>query len=97
MNAINVPSGKTRPIKVEFCNIRDKVSVLNTFTNINRILLARYVPEFKDVMCFPDRTYIQRENFKALKLDMEVKNHQWEVQGVLGERYEIKFITLTKN
>ena len=39
---------------------------------------------------------MQRENFKALKLEMEVKKHQLEALGVLGERYVIKNMTLTK-
>ena len=95
VNARNIPPGKTQPLNVEFYNTRDKFAFLNILAKNDRCSFLDNT-KFKNVRCFPDRTYQQRENFKALKLEMEIKNHQLEAQGVFGERYDIRNMTLVK-
>ena len=52
--------------------------------------------KFKNVQIFPDRTFKQREQFKALKHEMSKKNQQLETQNILTERFIIKNMVLTK-
>ena len=89
IKARNVPPGKTRPLNVEFHNTKDKFAFLNALTKNDRHSFLDST-EFKDVKCFPDRTYLQRENLKAFKLEMETRNKQMEAQAVFGDSFDLE-------
>ena len=89
IKARNVPPGKTRPLNVEFHNTKDKFAFLNALTKNDRHSFLDST-EFKDVKCFPDRTYLQRENLKAFKLEMETRNKQMETQAVFGDSFDLE-------
>ena len=52
--------------------------------------------KFKNVKIFPDHTFKQREQFKALKHEMYAINQQLESQNILNERFITKNMVLTK-
>ena len=87
IKARNVPPGKTRPLNVEFYNTKDKFAFLNALANNDRHSILEN-SEFNNVRCFQDRTYLQREKFKARKLEMETKNHQVEAWKLAEDRFE---------
>ena len=95
IKARNIPPNKSPPLNVEFCNIGDRQKFLDVLAK-NKCNILPGNSKFNEVRCFPDRTFIQRENFKALKREMEKKNKQLAAENFFGERYEIKNMTLTK-
>ena len=65
INAKNIPSHKTLPLNVEFLKFSDKLKILNHIKK--KVYSLPYNSKFKNVQIFPDRTFKQREQFKALK------------------------------
>ena len=94
INAKNIPSHKKLPLNVEFRNFSDKVNILNHIKK--KVYSLPNHSKFKNVQIFPDRTFKQREQFKALKHEMSKKNQQLETQNILTERFIIKNMVLTK-
>ena len=95
INAKNIPSHKTLPLNIEFRNFSDKVKILSQITK-EKVYSLPNNSKFKNVKIFPDRTFKQREQFKALKHEMSEKNQQLETQNILTERFIIKNMVLTK-
>ena len=96
LNARNIPAHKTLPLNVEFRNYSDKTKFLSLITKKKLNSLPDH-SKFRDVKCFPDRTYKQREQYRSLQLEMADKNHQLETQNNLTERYIIKNMVLTNS
>ena len=94
INAKNIPSHKTLPLNVEFRNFSDKLKILNHIKE--KVYSLPYHSKFKNVQIFPDRTFKQREQFKALKHEMFEKNQLLETQNIMTERFIIKNMVLTK-
>ena len=95
IKARNIPPNKSPPLNVEFFNNGDRQTFLDVLAK-NKCNFLPGNSKFKDVQCFPDRTFMQRENFKALKREMDDKNKQLEAENFLNVRYVIKNMTLTK-
>ena len=90
INARNIPVGKTHPLNVEFRNFSDKTKFLSLITKKKLNSLPDY-SKFRDVKCFPDRTYKQREQYRSLQLEMADKNHQLETQNNFTEIHYQKY------
>ena len=75
INARNIPVGKTHPLNVEFRNFSDKTKFLSLITKKKLNSLPDY-SKFRNVKCFPDRTYKQMEHYRSLQLEMADKSHQ---------------------
>ena len=95
INAKNIPSHKTLPLNIEFRNFSDKAKILSQITK-EKVYSLPNQSKFKNVKIFPDRTFKQREQFKALKHEMSEKNQQLETQNILSEKFIIKNMVLTK-
>ena len=95
INAKNIPSHKTLPLNIEFRNFSDKVKILSQITK-EKVYSLPNNSKFKNVKIFPDRTFKQREQFKALKHEMSEKNQELETQNILSKKFIIKNMVLTK-